>query len=113
MCTCVLKIFQGCIAEQKLCHTCGGESRDVYPEDEAEDEVHIHTSYQRDKSKVSNTWPRKRIRNTKHIANIFTDNNSFDDSDTVPNRVLRGEGSIPENLPPGENFSWMVNIANL
>ncbi|XP_071162021.1 centrosomal protein of 170 kDa-like isoform X18 [Mytilus edulis] len=91
---------EGCIAEQKLCHTCGGERKDVYlEEEEAEDEVHIHTSHHRDKTKDSNTWPRKRVRNTQNIATFFPDNSSFDDSETG-HRILRGEGSIPENLPP-------------
>lgn len=79
---------------------------EVYPVEEVENEVHIHTSYHRDKSKDSNTWPRKRVRNTQNIATFFTDQNSFDDSDSGPNRVLRGESSIPENLPPGEN-AWV------
>ncbi|XP_071162020.1 centrosomal protein of 170 kDa protein B-like isoform X17 [Mytilus edulis] len=92
--------IMGCIAEQKLCHTCGGERKDVYlEEEEAEDEVHIHTSHHRDKTKDSNTWPRKRVRNTQNIATFFPDNSSFDDSETG-HRILRGEGSIPENLPP-------------
>ncbi|XP_052058499.1 centrosomal protein of 170 kDa protein B-like isoform X4 [Mytilus californianus] len=90
---------EGCIAEQKLCHTCGGERKDVYLEEDAEDEVHIHTSHHRDKTKDSNTWPRKRVRNTQNIATFFPDNSSFDDSESG-HRILRGEGSIPENLPP-------------
>lgn len=90
---------EGCIAEQKLCHTCGGEGRDMYPLDDTEDDVIIHTSHHRDKSKNSNTWPKKRVRNTQNISTFFADN-SFDDSENVPSRVLRGEGSIPENLPP-------------
>ena len=95
-----LQPIMGCIAEQKLCHTCGGTGGEVCPVEEVENEVHIHTSYHRDKSKDSNTWPRKRVRNTQNIATFFTDQNSFDDSDSGPNRVLRGESSIPENLPP-------------
>ncbi|XP_052058502.1 centrosomal protein of 170 kDa protein B-like isoform X7 [Mytilus californianus] len=91
--------IMGCIAEQKLCHTCGGERKDVYLEEDAEDEVHIHTSHHRDKTKDSNTWPRKRVRNTQNIATFFPDNSSFDDSESG-HRILRGEGSIPENLPP-------------
>lgn len=106
--------FQGCIAEQKLCHTCGGERKDVYlEEEEAEDEVYIHTSHHRDKTKDSNTWPRKRVRNTQNIATFFPDNSSFDDSETG-HRILRGEGSIPENLPPGKILiimSFSVSIS--
>ncbi|CAC5394373.1 unnamed protein product [Mytilus coruscus] len=90
---------EGCIAEQKLCHTCGGERKDVYLEEDTEDEVHIHTSHHRDKTKDSNTWPRKRVRNTQNIATFFPDNSSFDDSESG-HRILKGEGSIPENLPP-------------
>lgn len=52
----------------------------------------------------SNTWPRKRIRNTQNIATLFaTDSGgSFDDGDYGCSRILRGDSSgHPDSLPPG------------
>ncbi|XP_061173997.1 serine-rich adhesin for platelets-like isoform X2 [Saccostrea echinata] len=53
----------------------------------------------------SNTWPRKRIRNTINISTFFHEDisgsrMSIDDNNYACSRVLRGEGGHPDNLPP-------------
>ncbi|XP_062614534.1 centrosomal protein of 170 kDa protein B-like isoform X2 [Saccostrea cucullata] len=54
----------------------------------------------------SNTWPRKRIRNTVNISRFFHEDisgsrMSIDDTNyACSSRVLRGEGGHPDNLPP-------------
>ncbi|XP_056020530.1 serine-rich adhesin for platelets-like isoform X4 [Ostrea edulis] len=53
----------------------------------------------------SNTWPRKRIRNTTNITTFFLEDiagsrMSIDDNSYACSRVLRGEGGHPDSLPP-------------
>ncbi|KAK3093070.1 hypothetical protein FSP39_010696 [Pinctada imbricata] len=105
---------EGCIAEQRIEHTCGNHDLDsviskrehmgLTPAAEEEEEEGAKSKH----ISLNNTWPRKRIRNTPNIATFFTEDVSgsrlsIDDNDYsyACNRVLRGEGGMHlENLPP-------------
>lgn len=66
----------------------------------------------------SNTWPRKRIRNTTNITTFFLEDiagsrMSIDDNSYACSRVLRGEGGHPDSLPPGMLFSPVSRVSYL
>ncbi|XP_069118336.1 centrosomal protein of 170 kDa-like isoform X3 [Argopecten irradians] len=59
------------------------------------------SSKQSDKDLGCNTWPRKRMRNVKNIASFFTEELTNGTSqDDHSHRILRGESTQRENLPP-------------
>ncbi|XP_060062856.1 centrosomal protein of 170 kDa-like isoform X2 [Ylistrum balloti] len=59
------------------------------------------SSKQSDKDLGCNTWPRKRMRNVKNIATFFTEELTNGTSqDDQSHRILRGESTQRENLPP-------------
>ncbi|XP_033735294.1 centrosomal protein of 170 kDa protein B-like isoform X3 [Pecten maximus] len=60
-----------------------------------------NSSKQSDKDLGCNTWPRKRMRNVKNIATFFTEELTNGTSqDDHSHRILRGESTQRENLPP-------------
>ncbi|KAL5008786.1 hypothetical protein ScPMuIL_014367 [Solemya velum] len=99
---------EGCIAEQQITHTCEEVNHNHLPE------MYDSDNHSANHSLGSNTWPRKRVRNMQHVADVFNDEdlNTIGLTDTCPshsnegygdqlqNRILRGKGAAPENLPP-------------
>ncbi|XP_041353126.1 centrosomal protein of 170 kDa-like isoform X3 [Gigantopelta aegis] len=107
----------GCIAEQKITHTCSHN----LPNDKESDFVDTHHSFAKcghdEKLNLSNTWPRKKIRQQHaHIATVFAEeqkcvedqdqetfapNNGYDFSDdphrlSCQHAMYSGEGYEPD-----------------
>ncbi|XP_021359952.1 centrosomal protein of 170 kDa-like isoform X3 [Mizuhopecten yessoensis] len=87
-----------------------GHQQQMYPDNSHYDNVESYTneeykpqnsSKQSDKDLGCNTWPRKRMRNVRNIASFFTEELTNGTSqDDHSHRILRGESTQRENLPP-------------